>query len=65
MEVTDKEYLLFVDNDFVTVDRLISIARKVIKRDKLSLKEKAIFDGKTKEVNNLIIRLTELKNKKI
>ncbi len=61
MVVTDKEYLLFVDNYFVTVDRLISIARKVIKRDKLSLREKSIFDGKTKEVNNIIIRLTELK----
>ena len=55
--VGDNEFKRFVDHNLVTESRLKNIAIKVIKSIDLSLREKAIFEGKTKEINEIIFEI--------
>lgn len=53
-EITEKEYKEFVDKGVVSIDRLTDIAEKVKNKEELSEKEKAIFDSKKTEIENII-----------
>ncbi len=52
--IADDIYNNFVDNNIVPQDILDSIADKVMKRETLSQRETAIFNGKTSEINEII-----------
>ena len=52
--ITDDVYNDFVDNNNVPEEILNSIADKVMKRESLSQRETAIFNGKTGEINEII-----------
>ncbi len=53
--ISDKEYNDFVDNNKVTKRRLNQIAKKIIDKKSLTPRENAIFVGKTKEINEIIV----------
>ena len=53
-EITDDEYKEFTDKGIVSVDRLKDISDKVKNKKELSEKEKAIFDKKKSEIDNII-----------
>lgn len=61
--VGDNEYKRYVDHNLVFESRLRSIAIKIIKSMELSLREKAIFEGKTAEINKIILEIKNNKNK--
>lgn len=52
--ISDDIYNDFVDNNNVPEEILNSIADKVMKRESLSQRETAIFNGKTGEINEII-----------
>jgi len=52
--VPENEYNDFVDKNIVSEERLNSIADKVINKEKLSPYEKAIYDGKKDNINEII-----------
>lgn len=52
--ITDDIYNNFVDNNIVSQEILNFIADKVMKRESLSQRETAIFNGKTGEINEII-----------
>jgi len=59
--VGENEWKKFVDDGLVYNTRLRIIAIKITKAITLSLKEKAIFESKTKEINEIIIRIKQSK----
>lgn len=63
-DVSDEEYKEYVDNDSVSEEILVHLALKIINRVRLATKEKAIFQGKTKEINEIIINIKNQKLKK-
>lgn len=52
--IPDEEYNDFVDNNNASAERLRLIATKVANKEPLSIRENAIFTGKTTEVNEII-----------
>ena len=52
--IPDEEYNDFVDNNNASAERLRLIATKVANKEPLSIRENAIFTGKTAEVNEII-----------
>lgn len=52
--VPENEYSEFTDNNIVSEERLSSIADKVINKEKLSPYEKAMYDGKKDNINEII-----------
>lgn len=56
-DVSDKEYKDYVDKNIVSYKTLMCIAKKITRRDDLTLKETAVFQGKTTDINNIIIKL--------
>ena len=63
IEVTDKEYNDFVDKNIVSEKRLHRIAMKVIRRIPLTVREDAIFNGKTNEINDYIVKINNTKKR--
>ena len=59
--VGNNEWKTFVDEGVVYDVRLRSIAIKITKSVNLSIREKAIFEAKTKEVNEIIIKIKKSK----
>ncbi len=59
--VGEKEWKRFVDENLVYETRLRIIAIKITKSITLSLREKAIFENKTEEINKIIIRIKKSK----
>ena len=53
-EVTQEEYTDFIEKGDVTKSRLTFIANKIKNNQELSLKEKAIFQDKTSEINQIL-----------
>jgi hypothetical protein len=62
-EVSDREYKKYIDKNIVSYKRLVSIARKIVSRTKLTLEETAIFEGKTTDINNIIIKFKNKEKK--
>lgn len=61
--IGNNEWERFVDDGLVYDMRLRSIAVKITKSITLSLREKAIFESKTKEVNEIIIKIKKSRPK--
>ncbi len=59
--IGDNEWKRFVDEGFTYDVRVRSIAIKITKSISLSLREKAIFESKTNEVNKIIIKIKKSK----
>jgi len=57
--ISDDDYKHYVDNNVVSNKTLLSIANKVIKSETLTLREKAIFEGRIKDINEVISYLNE------
>jgi len=55
-DVSNKEYKDYIDNNKVSYKILMRIAKKIKSRTELTLKETSIFEGKTTEINNIIIK---------
>jgi len=62
-DVSDKEYKNYIDNNKVSYKILMRIAKKIKSRIELTLKETAIFEGKTTEINNIIIKFKNKEKK--
>lgn len=62
--VGNNEWKKFVDENFVYDARLRTIAVRIINGTSLSLREKAIFENKTKEINDIIVKIKNQKSKK-
>lgn len=57
--ISDDAYNLFIDKNQVAADILRSIAKKVIARQALSVREQAILTGKTSEINKIIADIAQ------
>ena len=55
-DISNKEYKDYIDNNKVSYKILMRIAKKIKSRTELTLKETSIFEGKTTEINNIIIK---------
>lgn len=58
-DISDEEFTDFIDNGNVSNQRLRNIANKVKARTQLSEKETAVFNSKTKEINDIIAESTK------
>jgi hypothetical protein len=58
-EITDEEYLDFVENDILTDDRLTEVAAKVRENKDLTPYEKRIAKGREKEISTINKKLEE------
>ena len=63
-DVPDNEYRNYVDNNIVAHELLVYLAKKIIHGIRLATKEKAIFQGRTTEINNIIIQLKNQKRRR-
>lgn len=61
--ISDSEYKDFVDQDFITRDRLIAIAEKIEKNQQLSPREKAMYDSKGSQVESILRSRKEAETK--
>lgn len=55
--ITDEEYNEFIDNGVVSEETILSISEKVKRNKPLSQRERAIFNDKTKEINEKIAEI--------
>lgn len=58
VQVTEKIYNRFIDTGFVPESTIRLLAFKIIDKKELTTEEMAIFCGKTAEVNDMIIQIS-------
>lgn len=61
VRVTEKTYNRFIDTGVVPPNVIRMLAFKVIRNEEMNEQEKTIFFNKTREVNEMIIKITNNK----
>lgn len=65
IRVNDKIYEKFINTGVVSIEILRLLAFKTIKGIKLNEKEFSIFSNKTKEINDIILNIKNVRNTRI